>query len=54
MVIPDSQIETGHLQKEVNALIDQYRARCLWFLREDYYPVEALDLPRVSNLPCSL
>lgn len=22
----------------INALIDEYRARCLWFLREDYYP----------------
>lgn len=23
---------------EVNALVDEYRARCLWYLREDYYP----------------
>ncbi len=22
----------------VNELTDQYRGRCLWFLREDYYP----------------
>ena len=22
----------------VNALVDEYRARCLWFLRPDYYP----------------
>ena len=22
----------------VNALVDDYRARCLWFLRADYYP----------------
>jgi len=22
----------------VNRLIDEYRHRCLWFLREDYYP----------------
>jgi hypothetical protein len=22
----------------VNRLVDQYRARCLWFLRADYYP----------------
>ena len=23
---------------EVNALVDEYRLRCLWFLREDFYP----------------
>jgi hypothetical protein len=22
----------------VNQLVDEYRARCLWFLREDFYP----------------
>jgi hypothetical protein len=22
----------------VNALVDEYRTRCLWFLRSDYYP----------------
>ena len=22
----------------VNELVDEYRTRCLWFLREDYYP----------------
>jgi hypothetical protein len=25
-------------EKAVDALIDEYRARCLWFLRPDYYP----------------
>lgn len=24
--------------QEVNALVDEYRARCLWFLRADFYP----------------
>ncbi len=23
---------------EFRRFVDQYRARCLWFLREDYYP----------------
>jgi hypothetical protein len=23
---------------EIRALVDAYRASCLWFLREDYYP----------------
>jgi hypothetical protein len=22
----------------VNQLVDEYRVRCLWFLREDFYP----------------
>ncbi|MCK6459531.1 MAG: hypothetical protein L6Q95_06510 [Planctomycetes bacterium] len=22
----------------VNRLVDEYRVRCLWFLREDFYP----------------
>jgi hypothetical protein len=25
-------------RREVDRLVDEYRARCLWFLREDYYP----------------
>jgi len=28
----------GDVAKAVNALVDEYRARCLWFLRPDYYP----------------
>ncbi len=23
---------------ELRRLVDEYRSRCLWFLREDYYP----------------
>ena len=23
---------------ELRCLVDEYRSRCLWFLREDYYP----------------
>ena len=26
------------VMQNVRALVDEYRARCLWFLREDYYP----------------
>jgi hypothetical protein len=25
-------------ETEFRRFVDQYRARCLWFLREDYYP----------------
>lgn len=42
-------VETARIQKKVsseaeetdatvNALVDEYRARCLWFLRSDWYP----------------
>jgi hypothetical protein len=24
--------------KSIDALVDEYRTRCLWFLRSDYYP----------------
>ena len=26
------------VEGEINALVDEYRAQCLWFLRPDYYP----------------
>lgn len=29
---------TPDLVDAVNALVDDYRTRCLWFLRPDYYP----------------
>jgi hypothetical protein len=28
-------------------LIDEYRTRCLWFLREDYYPATPEERERV-------
>ena len=33
----------------VRALIDQYRSRCLWFLREDYYPTNDAERARVLS-----
>jgi len=47
MVAPETQIEAGSLQVEVKALIDQYRARCLWFLREDHFPADRADMLRI-------
>ncbi|MFN3653118.1 MAG: hypothetical protein ACK47B_26355 [Armatimonadota bacterium] len=29
---------SGTLEEAVNLLADEYRVRCLWFLRPDYYP----------------
>jgi hypothetical protein len=31
------------VMQAVNALVDEYRTRCLWFLREDYYPQTSSD-----------
>jgi hypothetical protein len=27
----------------LRVLVDEYRATCLWFLREDYYPASAAE-----------
>ena len=35
------------VMQSVNALVDEYRTRCLWFLREDYYPRTPTDALRV-------
>jgi hypothetical protein len=31
----------------VDALVDAYRSRCLWFLRDDYYPTTSDERRRV-------
>jgi hypothetical protein len=31
----------------VNRLVDEYRHRCLWFLRDDYYPATDDERHRV-------
>ncbi|MEW6749888.1 MAG: hypothetical protein AB1505_02805 [Candidatus Latescibacterota bacterium] len=41
------QLEASDLRREVNALVDQYRTRCLWFLREDHYLADHEDLLRI-------
>lgn len=30
--------EPESIPEAVNALVDEYRTRCLWFLRPDFYP----------------
>ena len=37
-------------QAEVRRLVDDYRSRCLWFLRRDYYPATAEEALRVMRL----
>jgi len=34
-------------EEEVIRLVDEYRTRCLWFLRPDYYPTSDDDRLRV-------
>jgi hypothetical protein len=33
----------------VNALVDEYRTRCLWFLRPDWYPASLEDRLRALD-----
>jgi hypothetical protein len=34
----------------LRAFVDEYRARCLWFLRADYYPATAGEVAEVLRL----
>lgn len=33
--------------EDVRVLVDRYRSRCLWFLRDDYYPRTRNEVLRV-------
>lgn len=35
--------------RALRVLVDEYRDRCLWFLRRDYYPVTTADAQRVLD-----
>lgn len=41
-------MDEQEVARAVDALMDEYRATCLWFLRPDYYP--ATDEERLSVL----
>ena len=30
--------DAADVAESINRLVDEYRTRCLWFLRPDYYP----------------
>jgi hypothetical protein len=36
-------------EQAVDALVDEYRQRCLWFLREDFYPSSLEERLRVLD-----
>jgi hypothetical protein len=38
---------TEQTEAAVNRLVDEYRSRCLWFLRPDYYPADTAQRLRV-------
>ena len=35
------------IEAEVRSLVDDYRTRCLWFLRPDFYPETREEVVRV-------
>ena len=35
--------------QSVRALVDEYRGRCLWFWREDYYPETPAEAARALD-----
>jgi hypothetical protein len=38
------------VRQALNALIEQYRVRCLWFLRADFYPETLAEQLHVLSL----
>jgi hypothetical protein len=45
---PGVGVDRDDVEDVVNRLVDEYRSRCLWFLRPDYYP--ATDEDRLRAL----
>lgn len=43
----DPDLRPSSLEAEVRALVDEYRTRCLWFLRRDFYPETREETLRV-------
>lgn len=40
---------TPTADEALHRLVDDYRARCLWFLRRDYYPATVAEAQRVLD-----
>ena len=43
-------MERRSADEQIRRLVDDYRVRCLWFLREDYYPATPSECERVLTL----
>ncbi|HXY38277.1 MAG TPA: hypothetical protein VEQ10_01320 [Vicinamibacteria bacterium] len=39
----------AEVEDALRRLVDDYRARCLWFLRADYYPATAAEAQQVLD-----
>ncbi|HUO84878.1 MAG TPA: hypothetical protein VM534_07165 [Thermoanaerobaculia bacterium] len=39
----------AEIERELRSLVDDYRDRCLWFLRRDYYPQTPEEIARVLD-----
>ena len=42
--------DLAHIATAIRKLVDDYRERCLWFVRRDYYPIPATRCSRCSIL----
>jgi hypothetical protein len=42
----DGALTFDPLPADVRAFIDRHRARCLWFMKDDYYPASPTELLR--------
>jgi hypothetical protein len=40
-------MDAESVQRNLRKLVDEYRQRCLWFLRQDYYPRTRSEALRV-------
>jgi hypothetical protein len=43
-------VTIASVEAELRRLVDDYRARCLWFLKEDYYPGTSSERERILTL----
>ena len=41
--------DVNDVETAVRRLVDDYRDRCLWFLRQDYYPATPAEMLRVLD-----
>ena len=46
----DTCVEPASVEAELRRLVDEYRGRCLWFLRDDYYPETPSERERILGL----
>jgi hypothetical protein len=45
----ETDIATADIATAVNTLVDEYRTRCLWSLRTDYYPRTVAEQLRILD-----